>query len=262
MNDEVTTATLDSVFEDGEATTQPELVSETQETSTVENTETTTANAEIKEESKEETADPLPEVKPEPSPSGGKDDQTVPLAAVMAERSKRQAVEAELAELKKTPPAPVPDVLENQSEFVNHLKTDMTQQFNSKLEQQSEFFARREFGDEALDNDLKVFEEIVTTEMYNEVVNSPSPYHAIHEKVEKYQKTKEMENIDEWQAKKEAEIRAKVEAEIKEKTEKEIQEKENLRNAIPTSLAGKPSAGALNGKTYDGPAPIENIIGE
>lgn len=257
MSEEDVTASLDDVFEDGtpsdshgepspspEPAPEPEAIKPDAE-----------ANTELE-------AELSPEVKPEPSPSDGKDDQTVPLAAVMAERSKRQAAEARLAELEKPADVPTPDVLEDQDKFVDHVSQSITQQFNSKLQQQSEFFARREFGDDVIEGDMKVFEDIVTPEMYQEVINAPSPYHALHEKVEKYQQAKEMENIDEYKAKIKAELKAELEAEFKTDAEKKAKEAQDLRNAIPTSLAGKPSAGALGGNSFDGPAPLDSVIGE
>ena len=203
--------------------------------------------------------EPLPDVKKTVEPSKPKeDDRTVPLAALEAERKKRQELEHRLAEPKK--PEPLPDVFTNQEAYAKAIASQLEGSFTQKLQQQSEFFARKEFGAEVIDKDLQIFEQIVDKQMYLDVINSPSPYHAIHEKVEKYKLVKEMENPEAYKARLKAEARAEIEAEFKEAADKKAKETDDLRKAIPTSLAGKPSTGAITGHKFDGPTPLDNLL--
>ena len=185
--------------------------------------------------------------------------QNVPLTALMAERDKRQALERQIAETTAAkPPTPAPDVFEDQAAYTQHMTQQVSEAVFQSTLNTSEFHARREYKD--LDDKMAIFREIsaINPALKEQVQNSPSPFHEAYDVVAKHEKMQRMENIDDWEATKTAEIEAKVRAEFEGKKQADT----DLRETIPTSLVSEPSKGSVQKPTWAGTSPLSDIFGD
>jgi len=243
---------LSNVFEDGE----PEAIDQVDDKAVEEVEEPAEAEPEKVEKEQEPEATTAPETT-EPEP------KSVPIKALMAEREKRQELERKVADLAaQKAKEPAPDIFEDQQGFTEHLQKQIdTDRFNDRANQ-SEFYAKREFGEEELSAKVEAFKELKMTnpELEAQVLNAVSPYHEIVDIVSKHEKMEKMQNIDEFEAKTRAEIEAKVRAEIKAELEGKINADKDLRDSIPTSLVDEPSKGTINKPTWAGPSTLDSIL--
>lgn len=156
---------------------------------------------------------------------------TVPVTALQEERTKRQALERELAELRQRaaqqqqPQQPQPDFYDNPDEAVRRQITDATLK-------QSHFFATKEFGNELVQETIAYFDQ--NPHLSQQFLNEPSPFHAA---VEFYQRQKVADEIgsdpDAYKAKLREELLAELQA----------QQPAPKPQAPPPSMARAPSAG-------------------
>lgn len=157
----------------------------------------------------------------------------VPLAALRAEREKRQMFERELAALKQQPQAEsLPAFYEQPEQYVQHTiqqaRHDMAQTMYAALEDQ----ARETYSDYD-----EVFEEVQAYAEQNPVVvqqlfASPNPARAAYKLGKQLREIKQMQDPDAYRQKIETEVRAKIE---KEYADKEAA-KQKAADAVPPDL--------------------------
>lgn len=199
----------------------------------------------------QEVTTPEPEPEPE-EPSAKPADLDKELAglrqALQAERQKRQALETQQ---QKTP-----DVFEDQEAFVGHLNQQMSQQLLNERLNMSEYMARKEHPD--LDEKIEAYKSIVeqNPSLHQEVMASPSPYHALIDAVTKAQEFEKMKDIDSYKAT----LRAEIEAELRAKIEGEQSKKKALVDSIPPSLATEQSKSSLSGPAWSGPPSLDELF--
>jgi len=163
------------------------------------------------------------------------------------EKTKRQQLEAEKVE--------TPNVLENPEEYTSHVLSEAKNIALNERVNLSEFLARKEYPD--LDEKVAQYEKLVTENpsIHQEVIKAPSPYHALVDIVDKHERVKAMENVDEWEAKKTAEIEAKIRADIE---AEQGARAEKVSNISP-SLA-KEGSSRVSEESWTGPTPINDLI--
>ena len=156
---------------------------------------------------------------------------TVPVTALQEERTKRQALERELAELRQRaaqqqqPQQPQPDFYDNPDEAVRQMIVNETLK-------QSKFLAERDFDKDIVAETVAYFDQ--NPHLSQQFLNEPSPYHAA---VEFYQRQKVADEIgsdpDAYKAKLREELLAELQA----------QQPAPKPQAPPPSMARAPSAG-------------------
>lgn len=162
----------------------------------------------------QEPETPAPEVTTTPE---AKEEQTVPIAALKAEREKRQAFEKELAELRAAqqaaPPQQLPEFYEAPEQHMQALEQRATQRLYMALEEQAR----------AVHPDYdEVFEEVKAAAqdnpaMQQRIFSAANPALAAYQLGKQLREYKRMEDPVKYRAEIEAEVRAKLEAESKAK---------------------------------------------
>jgi len=197
-----------------------------------------------------------------PEPKAEEESQTVPIAALMAERDKRKAAEQKWEQAQTEQNKEAPDVFEDQAGFTKHFEEKMETALFNQRANISEDLVRRERDD--LDAKVERFNELKATnpQLVTQVQQASSPYHEIvdivdnHERMEKLGDPKEFEAT--LRTKIEAEMREKIMGEVKNKAETEAK----TRESIPTSLVKSSSKGSISGSTWGGPTSLEDAFGD
>jgi hypothetical protein len=240
---------LGTVFNDGDP-------AEEVETPIAEETpEVETSEAETPETVEPEEAPTAPETEPEQT--------MVPIAGLKAERVKRQALEKQVKEFEASKTAtPAPDIFENQEGYTRHITAQMNSAMFNERANMSEFYARREHAD--LDSKVEQYQALLAENpnIQGQVQNAVSPYHEIVDIVDKHAKLAKMENVDQWEADKTAELEAKIRAEMEAKYKGESEANQAKRDAIPTSLVGESSLGGMSKSAPVGQASLSNIFND
>ena len=231
---------------------ESEEVTATEEVTEVESAEEATEEVQAAEEV-EELTEETPKGEETPAEPPSVEELQKELNAFKAkaqdEKRKRQELEA-----KKDTETKLPDVLDDN--FSDSLLTEAQKIAQNQTLNMSEFLARRDHPD--LDAKVEVFEALAASNpaFAQQVFNSPSPYHELVSIVDKHERLEKMENLDEWEAKKtadiEAQVRAKIEAEQKAKAEK--------TSGITPSLAQTGSS-PVDENVWTGPTPITQLLG-
>lgn len=174
-----------------------------------------------------------------PEPEDASNDKSVPIAALLDEREKRQATQRELEELRKRideKPETVPDVLDDQEGFVASMRSEMNQQaFSIRAEVSQEMM--RTLHDDYDDVETKFLDMAAENpELAQGMSSAALPAKFVYETVKKAEKLAQMENVDEFEAKTRAEIEAKVraemEAEFKEKAKADAEQAASITPSI------------------------------
>lgn len=237
----------------GETETIEEIVVEEQPTG--EKEKEAAPESDVQEDKEEPAAE-------ESSPDPDKSETHVPLSVVHGERDRRQAAEKRAAELEskleetqKTPPT---SVFEDEAKFVDEFAGNVDQKLTNFALNQSEFFARREFGSVAVDEKIEKFKALVADNptLKERFANSVSPYHELVEIVDQHDELDKMSDLDSYRA----QIRAEERAKLKEEMEQEAKGKKKLRESIPDSLAGDTSEGGLTSSDWSGPPSMDDIL--
>lgn len=207
-------------FLDEMQTSEAEEVAATPETP---DTDTTAA-----EPSDAKTGDPAtPDKSAEATPAAASDKEgQVPLAALMAERDKRQqekaqreALQRELDQIKARDQQPAPNFFEDPEAFVQRVSQSAEQQAQARLFAALEADAREQFPDFQEVMDELVEQARDNPALRDQVFNSPNPAKAAYRLGKQLREMKAMQDPDAYRAKLEAELRAKWEAEQKAKDE-------------------------------------------
>jgi hypothetical protein len=211
-----------------------------------------------------------------PPSTENKEGQTVPLAAMLAERDKRKQIEAELTALKggkdgdggqKKPKDPeLPSIYEGEGQYNKALLSTVQSTVNRAIFVERFNLSRgraiKEHGEEAVQQAL----DRVTPEMEkNQKLaqrfrNSMEPLVEVVEmarELETAEKLSDPNYVKNWEAERETEIRKKV---LQELQDAEAGERA-LDDAIPDSLSGSGSKGGLKaGRPFTGPTPLAEIL--
>jgi hypothetical protein len=171
-------------------------------------------------------AETIPEATPAPEPV--KENNAVPIAALKAEREKRQRaeaerqrLEAELAALRQQPATQQqsPDFYADPEGYVGQVMSKVEAQFNQRLYAVLDAEAREAFADYD-----EVMEELVPKVQANpalkqQIFNSPNPAKAAYQLAKQLKTIESMQDPVAYEAQMRARIKAELEAEIKAKAD-------------------------------------------
>ena len=200
------------------------------------------------------------------SPASEETDTKVPLSVVHGERDRRQAAEKRAADAEAMLEASKKEDVEPTSFFTDEPKAraeiigDVDNALSNFSLNQSEFFARREFGSDVMDAKIETFKAIALDNptLVERFKNSISPYHELSDIVDQHDELKKMEDIDGFRET----IRAEERAKLKKEMADEADGKAALRNSVPESLVGDTSKGGLTSKDWGGPPSLDDVLAE
>jgi hypothetical protein len=160
-------------------------------------------------------------------------EETVPLAALRAEREKRQKYERELATYRQAQQQPAPNFYEAPEQHVQHVIQQERQHMTTAMYGALEVMARETYQD--YDEVFAEVEQYVADNpaAVQQIFSSPNPAVAAYKFGKQLRALKEIQDPDAFRAKVEAEIRAKVEAEYKARDTA----KQSAAAAIPPDLS-------------------------
>lgn len=218
--------------------------------------------AEPKEEQGEQPEEGSEETGKDNAPMPGEDEpKQVPLASYMAEKTKRQELEKQLAE--KDPPNPRPDALEDPEGAVKHVEQTLQGQLSAMRADMSLAMAREMIPDfdEVMGSDLEDWRawEGENPALAQQVYASPLPGKAAYDVVKRLKELESIGNPKDFEAKIRADERAKVEKELEVRAKAETAEK--AASLLPETLAGAASKGERKGPDWSGATPMEDILG-
>lgn len=197
-------------------TAEPEPVSETQQ-----------------EEVTEEEAPAAPEPQPEV--------ENWTKTAVLDERRKRQALQAELDQLRNQKPVEVPDIFTDQGAYTDYINQSVSDQvFRARVEMSQEFMRMQ---DSNYDSKESQFYEMAIQNplLVDQVKAHPMPARFVVDTVNKANELRKLENIDEYKAKLRAEVEADIRKELGAEMESKAKQSEQLTSITP-SLANARSS--------------------
>ena len=230
--------------------------------------ETNTETDKAAEEKDASTGDKAAEEKAEEGStpeSETKETGTVPIAALLDEREKRQAFEKQVEELKgkintSEEQKPLPDVFENQDDFVSELQARLKAETQAVRIEVSQDFMRTMHDD--YDQMEAKFMELAkdNPELVSKMSAAATPAKFVYETAKKAEKLAELNNVDEWEAKKTAELTAKIKAELEAEAKAKAETDAKNEDAISPSIAAQRAAGGNNDKSVDVPDPLETTF--
>lgn len=173
--------------------------------------------------------------------------EMIPIAAVMDERKKRQALERRLAEIEAAQQSQPTDFYANPERHIAEVTDRVAQQMKGQMYAALEFQAKRTYPD--YDEKFAVVEEFAQQNpaAIQDIFASPNPAVAAYELGQRLIEYREMQNPATYRQKIEAELRAKLEAEYaaKAKQQQDAQSAEAAKAAaIPPDLSTSASASA------------------
>ena len=243
----------------------PETTEETEQTEdTGEETSEKTATAETEQET-EEKDDSTPESKAEQKTEEEEGPESWTKAAVLDERRKRQALEAELEKLRQGQQQQPANEAEKADWYADPEKAAQTMQqqlsqqaFNTKLEL-SQDMMRAQFED--YDEHETEFVDLAKQDprLIQEMQQAPNPARFAYETAKKARDYEAMKDVDSYKAKLQQEIEAKVRKELEAEQQQKAEKQQRKRDAIDPSLASSTSNG-LKSDDYAGPTPLDNIL--
>ena len=252
-------------MDDLEAVLKGDASDEVEEVESVEETESTDEQEEEptgEEQAKAETKEPEPEKEESTPDSENADKGQWQYEAYKDEKRKRQELETELKELRKQveqkqkEPEKAPDVFEDQDAYTAHVASLVDQSvFNTRTEM-SKFMADREYGADVVMQKLEQFKAMAADnpKFTEDILKSPSPYHAMIDIVDKAAKAEELKNVDALEAK----VRAEIEEKIRKEIEDKYKAKQSKRDSVTPSLNNSASVkGAPEGDAQD----LKSILG-
>lgn len=214
------------------------------------------AKAEAKPDA--EPAKTEPEAKKEPPKQEFTEKEQAFMKAALEERRKRQELQQQLAALQQNAQPQEKKTFWDDPEGV-------LQQFQQQVQtvalrtrlDTSEAIARQRYQD--FDQNVQFFGELMqaTPGLREQMLNSHDPAEFAYRAGKAAREFREIGNIEEYRARVERETRAKLEAEFRAKLEA------NQRKAqeLPPSLSETSARPAPNRAAYNGPVPLDQIVG-
>lgn len=200
-----------------------------------------------------ETVEKQPEAPAPEAPTAPevKEDKTVPLPALLAEREKRQALERQLAELQQqVPQQKQPEFWEAPEVHIQQLEHRANQRLFAALEEQAKA-VYADYDDVA----AKALEAAQgNPALAQQVIGAANPALALYQLGKKAAELEQMQDPAAYRAKIEAEVRAKIEAEYAAKAAS----KANAAAAIPPDLSqARNAAGQFS---PNAPSPVDELF--
>lgn len=179
----------------------------------------------------------------------------VPLAALQAERESARTLKQRLERLEAalTAPRPVapPDLYAEPERFQQHIEQAVAQRVSNVEAEMSERFARSQFGSETVD---AAFEAAQAQGATSQFIGKKDPWGELVKWHKAQTALAEIGNDP-------AAYRARVESEIRAKLLAEMTAQSVSRPQAP-SLAGQTTLGARAAPMWNGPTPLEDILGK
>ncbi len=183
------------------------------------------------------------EITPEAPPASDQKDRAVPLTAMLDERDRRKAAEAEAARYRqqiaemqrRSQPSQIPDVVENPQGYQQYIASQNAAALDRQEAQFSEDIARMKYGDEAVNSALEVATRAGVTDHFR---SGPDRWSRMVQWHQAQATLQEVGNPADYRERIRAEERAKLEAEFAAKYTPAPPP------VPPTSLAAAPSQGA------------------
>lgn len=204
----------------------------------------------------------------EAAPPAAMDDEgpPIPRKALLDERSKRQALEAQLQQMQaqlqayQHPPQQPPSIFEDEQGWEQHFGQTVVQQAvqaatqNARLDM-SEMMARQAHTD--FEEKKAAFLDAMqnTPGLQQRALQDPHPWNFAYQYVVNQQRMNELSavNVTELEAK----LRAQIQAEYEAKGQAALS---NLPAGVPPSLSGQRNVGSRQGPTWAGPSPLSDIL--
>ena len=210
-----------------------------------------------KAEPEQQESEDVPPTPAEPE----KQSDSVPKSALLDERKKRQGRERELkatqAQLEQQQQQPAPDLLDDQQGYADHIQQQVDGKIRNVTIQMSQEMMRsqHEDYDQAEDKFMQMVSDDPSLQI--KLQESEHPADFVYETVKKAEQYAEMQDVDTYKAKVEAEIRAKVTAEIEAEAKAKASKEAELNGALSPSLTNTRAAGA-NNEALSIPDPLAN----
>jgi len=207
----------------------------------------------------EEVADEAPE------PVEAPVDQTVPLAALKAEREQRQELQRQL-DAQQMEPVEKPDFFDNPDAAMDNLKNEMRMESDTKMLEMQMELVKQNVGAESYESTIEIFNNAAALNpaLITEIQNSKFPVQAAYDMGKKLEVMEGMSNDPvAWKAKVEADALEKARAEVATErataTAEKQAEADKVKAALPVDLANENSSGT-RGNGFTGPTPLDNIL--
>jgi len=207
------------------------------------------ADAETGDKAEPEQQAEAEDVPPTPA-EPEKQSDNVPISALLDEREKRQQYERQFkeaqAQLQQQQQQPAPDPLDDQQGYADHIQQQVDSKIRNVTIQMSQEMMRSQHDD--YDQAENKFMQMVSDDPSLQIKLQQSEYPAkfVYETVKKAEQYAEMQDVDSYKAKVEAEVRAKVTAEIEAEAKAKADKEAQLNGALSPSLTNTRAAGANN----------------
>jgi hypothetical protein len=218
----------------------------------------------VAEEAQEPDATPADEPKDVPAE---KEEATVPVAALTAEREKRQALQKQIDDAKE-PESEKKDFFEDPDAALDDRDERLRRESDNKLVAALEYTARNALGDEVYDAQEAAFIEYAkdnphVIETLKDKINPIDAALKIgKEQIELKSKIAELDkigDIEEYKAKIREEVKAELAADAEKSAEAKEAEAKAVKDKLPIDLANENSSGA-RGNSFTGPTPLDSIL--
>jgi hypothetical protein len=179
---------------------------------------------------------PAPEVPTTPEPK----EEHVPLAALKAERAKRQEYEARVRQYEQqAQQQPLPDFNQSPDGYIQAVLNQHSQQLQARMLGALEAQARETYPD--YDEVFQIVQESAESNpaLTQQIMQAPNPAMAAYKLGKQLHEMQAMQDPDAYRAKIEAEIRAKVDAEYKAKEEAKLRAAEAIPPDLTAARASK-----------------------
>lgn len=199
----------------------------------------------VEEQIEEVEATAEPEKQEQATPAVAQESESWTKSAVLDERRKRQEAENRIKEMEARFAAQqqvkVPDVFEDPEGYSNFMRSEIQRATLENRVELSEEMMRMQKDD--YDQKKDIFVELMkeNPSLQQQALKHPMPGRFVYETALKHEKLKQMENVDEFEAKIRAELETKIRAEIM--GEKAVEDAKDAKlQSIKPSLANARSS--------------------
>lgn len=199
----------------------------------------------------------------EGEPPAPEDAKNVPINALLDERDKRQKAEKRLEELeaKGDDKAERPDLLDDPEGFAKSIEDKVEAAVQVRHFNASEHRARKEHGDDAVDEAIATFESMIKADplLGQKALNHPEPFDFVIETATTHKQVEEAGGLDKWKETELQKMRVEVKAEYEAELNGKSDAKEKTRSALPETLAGEANKGERTGPEWSEPD-LEDLV--
>lgn len=206
----------------------------------------------VAQEAEIEAAQPEPEAE---EPAKEPEPEMVPASVVGGLRSEIRELKAVMSQANAPEPEPMPDIFEDATGAIQHQLQPIQQQLQAQKLQMSRFHAEREFGKEVVNDAFEFFNE--NPGLSHALLEEASPFHAAVDIFNQHKVAKEIGNDPEaWRNAEREKMRAEIEAELVAKQAREV-----AASVAPSMANLNGTGGGVKPSQWDGPTPIDKVIG-